>query len=509
MNISKILSHHVRYRPDHEAFVFLNQRQTYKQFGNEVDQMSAAMSAAGIKKGDKVATILPNTAELWQCYWACAQIGAIVVPLSPLMRDEGLVNLLNGSDVTLVLTKASFILHLEPVLPRLTHLNRKLIWTTDSIVSGYDSLQTMKDCIGSSSLPHIDIDENDIYNIIYSSGTTGQPKGIMLTHRIRAMYMTLFANAFRITPESVVMHSGSIIFNGSFLTIMPVMYQGATFVLMPEFNVADTLAILIKEKVTHTILVPSQIIQMLECPDFNSTQLPHLEMILTVGAPLDKKYKGELEERLPGLFYELYGLTEGFVTILDKTEAVKKMGSVGKPPQFSEMKIVNEQGEQVSTGEVGEIVGKGPLLMKGYYKDEMRTAEAIKDGWLYTGDLGYVDEDGFLFLAGRKKDLIISGGVNVYPTDIESIIVKHPDVLEAAVFGVPDTKWGEAPVAAVVMRNETISASELKEWINERLHVRYQKLSDVIYLKEFPRNVAGKVLKRTITEEYLSRHHNQ
>ena len=509
MNISKILSHHVRFRPDHEAFVFLNQRQTFRQFGQQVDQMSAAFSEAGIKKGDKVATILPNTAELWQCYWACAQIGAVVVPLSPLMREDGLVNLLNGSDATLVLTKASYIPHIEPVLPRLTHLNRKLIWTTDSTVSGFDSLQTKKDSVSLNTLPRIDIEEDDIYNIIYSSGTTGQPKGIMLTHRIRAMYMTLFANSFRISPESVVMHSGSIIFNGSFLTIMPVMYQGATFVLMPEFNVTDTLDVLIKEKVTHTILVPSQIIQMLECPEFHAQQLPHLEMILTVGAPLDKKYKEELEERLPGLFYELYGLTEGFVTILDKTEAVIKMGSVGKPPQFSEMKIVNETGKEVPVGEVGEIIGKGPLLMKGYYKDEVRTAEAIKDGWLYTGDLGYVDEEGFLFLAGRKKDLIISGGVNVYPTDIESIIVKHPDVLEAAVFGVPDMKWGETPVAAVVMRNESLRPAELKNWVNDRLHVRYQKLSDIIFLKDFPRNVAGKVLKRTISEEYLSRHHNQ
>lgn len=321
--------------------------------------------------------------------------------------------------------------------------------------------------------------------------------------------MTLFASAFRIAPESIVMHSGSIIFNGSFLTIMPVMYQGATFILMPEFDVSRTLSVLAEEKVTHTILVPSQIIQMLECEDFHQSHLPHLEMILTVGAPLDKKYKQELEERLPGVFYELYGLTEGFMTILDKTEAVKKMGSVGKPPQFSSMKIVDEKGDEVSVGEVGEIIGKGPMMMQGYYKDPERSAQAIKDGWLYTGDLGYVDKDGYLYLSGRKKDLIISGGVNVYPVDIESVLVKHPDVLEVAVVGVPHHKWGETPVAAVVLRNKMTRANEIKNWCNDRLHVRYQKLSDVIILEALPRNVAGKVLKRVIADNYLSHHHNQ
>lgn len=508
MNISKILSQHALYRSDHLAFVYKGQRSTYAEFDQEVSRMANAFKDAGIRKGDKVATLLPNTTALWEAYWACAKIGAVVVPLSPLLREEGLVNVLNSSDADLLLTKAAMITHVEPVVHRLSKLDYKRIWLVDGPYAGYPDLELIKKKSHKLCAPDPTIQGSDLYNIIYSSGTTGLPKGIMLTHQIRAMYMTLLSNAFRITPESVIMHSGSIIFNGSFLTIMPVMYQGATFVLMPGFDVHEALSTLQQEKVTHTILVPSQIIQMLENKDFQKGNLPDLEMILTVGAPLDTSYKEELERRLPGVFYELYGLTEGFVTILDKSDAIRKMGSVGRPSQFFEMKIVDDQGVEMPVGEVGEIIGKGPFVMTGYYNDPIRTAEAIKDGWLYSGDLGYVDEDGFLFLAGRKKELIISGGVNVYPKDIEAIVLQHPSVIEVAVVGVPHDKWGETPIAAVVCR-EQVNSSELKSWINDRLHVRYQKVSEVIIMDKFPRNVAGKVLKRELQQRFEQKSQNQ
>ena len=174
-------------------------------------------------------------------------------------------------------------------------------------------------------------------------------------------------------------------------------------------------------------------------------------MICSVGAPLHREHKEELIKHLPNRLYELYGLTEGFLTILDKNDYMTKTGSVGVPTSFYDMRIEDENRNEVPPGEVGEIVGKGPTLMVEYYKRPDLTEKAIVNGWLYTGDMGYVDEDGFLYLVDRKKDMIISGGVNVYPRDIEEIIVQHPDVLEAAVFGVPSDKWGESPVAAVTL----------------------------------------------------------
>jgi acyl-CoA synthetase (AMP-forming)/AMP-acid ligase II len=226
-------------------------------------------------------------------------------------------------------------------------------------------------------------------------------------------------------------------------------------------------------------------------------------MIQSVGAPLHLEHKRRLNEALPGRFYELYGLTEGFMTVLDRRDAVRKAGSVGTPIAFYEMRILGEDGREVPIGQVGEICGRGPLLMAGYYKRPDLTAKAIVDGWLHSGDLGYVDEEGYLFLVDRKKDMIISGGVNVYPRDIEEVVIQHPAVVEGAVFGVPDPRWGETPVAAVVLREAGgVSARELTEWINARVGAKFQRVSDVMVVETFPRNAAGKTLKRVLQDQY-------
>ena len=192
------------------------------------------------------------------------------------------------------------------------------------------------------------------------------------------------------------------------------------------------------------------------------------------------------------------------MTILDKRDLARKLDSVGVPPPLMELRILDEHGRDLPPGQVGEIVGRGPLMMPGYYKRPDLTAQAIVDGWLHSGDLGYVDEEGFLYLVDRQKDLIISGGVNVYPRDIEEVAVQHPAVREVAVFGIPDEKWGEVPVAAVILqRPGSLAAEELRAWINGRVAARYQQVREVILLDDFPRSSAGKTLKRTLREPYL------
>ncbi|MBK8434673.1 MAG: long-chain fatty acid--CoA ligase, partial [Chloroflexi bacterium] len=341
------------------------------------------------------------------------------------------------------------------------------------------------------------------YNIIYSSGTTGLPKGIIHTHAIRAAYCTIFAASYRITPESIILHTGSLVFNGAFLTLMPAMFVGATFILHPQFDAEAMIETVAQERVTHTKMVPSQIIAMLNAPNFDPARMQSLEMIGSVGAPLHLEHKEALNAALPNRFYELYGLTEGFMTILDKHDYEAKKSSVGCPTPFMEMRIVGEDGRDLPPHQVGEIVGRGPMLMPGYYKRPDLTALAIRDGWLYSGDLGYTDEDGFLYLVDRQKDLIISGGVNVYPRDIEEILVQHPAVAEAAVFGIPDDKWGETPMAAVVLRQGAhATAEEIRAWANERVEARYQKLTTIELRDAFPRSVSGKTLKRVMREAY-------
>lgn len=507
LTIQHWLTNHAKYKPNKTAIICGKHRLSFTQLNANVNQLIHAFTNAGIKKGDKVATVLPNCLELWEIYWACAKMGAIAVPLSPLLRGHGLANLIINADTSLVIINKETLPYLNEIKPHLHLNNEALVWVTNAEPSiGVASYHAQKAAFDTTEPIVESLVGDDTYNIIYSSGTTGLPKGIVISHAVRALYGSLFANYYRMTPESVVMHSGSIIFNGSFLTLMPAMYLGCTYILHDHFDPEQVVIDIQQEKVTHTILVPSQIIACLQQPAFTKSTLPSIEYILSVGAPLLLEHKQALNNQLPGVFYELYGLTEGFMTILDKTDSMRKTGSVGYPPSFMQIKIKDDQSQDLPIGSIGEIVGTGPLLMDGYYKNKEQTATALKEGWLYTGDLGYIDEDGFLYLTGRKKDLIISGGVNVYPADIEEVVIQHEAVSDVAVFGVPHPEWGETPVAAIVLKeNKRDSSSiEIQNWVNNHIDARFQKLSEIMIIAELPRNIAGKVLKH----ELKKRHEN-
>ncbi len=368
----------------------------------------------------------------------------------------------------------------------------------DDEARGYRSFGALH-AAASEQPPHAPVEAGDLLTLMYTSGTTGLPKGIQHTHFIRAMYATTLANSWRMAPESVVLHSGALVFNGAMTTMFPAFMLGATFVVHRAFDAEAFIATVERERVTHTMLVPSQIVAILDAPGFDPARLVSLQMLLSLGAPLHREQKDRLERLLPERFYELYGLTEGFITILDRDDARRKAGSVGVPPPFYDMRIVGDDGSDLPPGEVGEIVGRGPITMAGYYGRPDLTGEALRDDWLHTGDLGYVDADGYLHLVDRKKDMIDSGGIKVYPRDIEEIAARHPLVREVAVFGIPHDKWGETPVAAVVLRSKDgVAADELKAWINARVAAKYQRLERVLLCDDFPRNAAGKTLKREL-----------
>lgn len=505
MNIGSLPALHAKYRGDHLAVVFGHERLTYRAFNERINKLANALLRAGITKGTHIATILPNCIELLELYWAAAKIGAVVVPSSTLLQEAGLRTLLNNSDTKMVFSTPSFAKTLLNVRSDTANIqDDRWVLVGDDTPTGFIDYQSFVAGASLNEPPDPGVKPSDPYNIVYSSGTTGEPKGIVHTHEVRAWYCSIFSSAWRMTPESIVMHAGSIVFNGSFLTLMPWMFVGCTYVLLPAFDTNAVLDVIEQERVTHTIMVPSQIISMMNAEYFDPEKLQSLEMIQTLGAPLHLEHKQRLIDALPGRFYELYGLTEGFMTILDKTDVPTKMASVGSPARFNECKIIDDNDKELPPNTPGEICGRGPMMTPGYYKRPDLTAETIRDGWLHTGDVGYLDEDGYLYLVDRKKEMIISGGVNVYPRDIEEIAVSHPEVVEAAVFGVPDDKWGETPVGAVVLSDDAkTSSSDIQAWINDKVEAKFQRLSNLIVLNEFPRNVAGKTLKRDIKASYL------
>ncbi len=485
--------------------VFEDRRLTYKEYNQNVNRLANALLDMGVQKGDKISTLLPNCMEILEVYWAAAKIGAVIVPHSMLLLAEGLKSLLNDSDTSMVVTQSSMVETLDRIRKDMPTIpTYRFLLIDGGAPPGYRDYHALKSAANDTDPQGIEVHEDDIYNIMYSSGTTGHPKGIVISHKIRLDYSTLFASIFRMTPESVMLHSGALVFNGAFITLLSSMFLGSTFILHGQFDTEAFIETVRREKVTHVMMVPSQVVGVLHSANFSAESLSSLEMICSVGAPLYKKHKEELIKHLPNRLYELYGLTEGFMTILDKNDYEKKTGSVGAPTAFFDLRIEDDDKNQVPPGVVGEIVGKGPLQMVEYYKRPELTREAVVNGWLYTGDMGYVDEDGFLYLVDRKKDMIISGGVNVYPKDIEEIIVQHPDVMEVAVFGIQDEKWGETPFAAVTLAETAdITAEELVQWTNQRVSAKFQRIHQVIILEDFPRNAAGKTMKRTIRDDFL------
>jgi long-chain acyl-CoA synthetase len=500
--LGRILSRHARYRPNHLAVVFGGTRLSYDEFNAEVNRWANSLAGLGVTRGAGVATLLPNALELLATYWACAKLGAAAVPLSPLLLEEGLVSLLGDAGPRVIVSTRDFAAVLAKVRSRLAYKPPPAVVLIDGETPefpSYDDLTTA----ASAAEPEATVEAGDLMTIMYTSGTTGLPKGIMHTHFIRAMYAALMASTWRMTPESIVLQTGALVFNGAMVTMLPAFYCGATYILHKQFDAEAMIETIAAEAVTHIMVVPSQIIALLNAPGYGPAKLKSLEMILSLGAPLQKVYKDRLNQDLPGRFYELYGVTEGFVTVLDRADAVRKAGSVGVPPPFYEMRVVDEKGKECPRGTVGEIIGRGPVSMAGYANRDDLTKETLREGWVYSGDLGYVDDEGYLYLVDRKKDMIDSGGVKVYPKDIEEIVCVHPQVREVAVFGIPHDKWGETPVAAVVLQaGSAATAEELRDWINARVAARYQRVDRVLIMEEFPRSAAGKTLKRELRQPF-------
>lgn len=505
--IPDILASHAAFHPHREAVVCGAVRRSWGEFGAGIDRVARALLARGVRRGDKVAVMMGNSVEMLEIIFGIVRAGACVVPLSGLLTAAQLATLLDDSESVLAFATGDFRDRIDPERGRLAGVlpggwiavfGDAPGWTgfDDFLAGGDAAADPLPVCTSA-----------DAFNIIYSSGTTGLPKGIVQTHRARTHWA--FSNAIEMgfTDRSRALTTTSLYSNGTWLMMLPVLFAGGTCVVMPSFDPAAFLEHVALERITHTFMVPSQYIAVLGSPALDGADTSSLQVLLCAGSPLRREARREVVRRFGNRLHELYGFSEGFASMLKPHHDPEKSDTVGTPVLGFEVRILDDAGNALPRGETGEIAAYGAGMMKEYHRRPEQTAELVwRDergrSFIRSGDIGRLDEDGFLVLLDRKKDMLISGGFNVFPADIEQVLAGHPAVLDVSVIGIPHEKWGETALALVIPRpGAQASESDIAAWANERL-ARHQRLARVEFRDEFPRNALGKVLKRLLRAPY-------
>lgn len=500
---SDIIGHNARYFTNDVAVVCGEQRQTWSELDRRTNKIANAIRELGFDKGDKIAMLMPSNMALFELFWGVVKAGCVTVTLNPLLEGEALVRLCNASDAQAFFADADTQPEIDARRNEFIHIAVDRYFSVTEAVPGWASAEDIF-AAAPDIAPDVNIDPDDSMTIIFSSGSTGTPKGIEHSHFGRLNYPLGFGWGLRVDRDSVAICATPLYASGTWITMFPTMYQGGKIVLVPKYSPENVLKVIESEGGTHTFLVPTQYIGILR-EDLSKYNLSSMKCLVTAGQTLPKLTYEELEAEFPGAkIFEIYGMTEGFSTLAIPGDIRRgKRGSVGKPAFFEDMRIIDENGDEVPPNTIGEIVGYGPGLMKGYYGRPDLTEAAKWIGpkgrtYMKSGDLGYLDEDNYLYIAGRLKDMIKSGGINIFAADIEEVFLKHPAVSEVSVVGVPHEKWTETPIAVVVPnKDQTFDSDVVLKWCNSKLS-KYQRVQEIIVQEDFPRALYGKVQKTTL-----------
>jgi long-chain acyl-CoA synthetase len=516
MNISSRLEQIALEKSDKTAYHFLTQSSTYGELNGAVSKFASGLEQLGLKKGDHIALVLGNSPHFVIGLYGALRLGLKVIPINPIYTPDEIGYILKNGDVKAIVTLDLLL----PLIEKMQHLlpgveNYILCESGDERAKGIDveklsavnpKLKSFTEVLstGDIGFKGPQIDEEEVAIILYTSGTTGKPKGAMLSHK------NIYSNAMDVGSYLKMNEEDRVItalpmFHVFCLTVVlnaPLM-TGATLLIVPRFSPKDIFALSKEYEPTVFAGVPTMYNFLYQYPEGNPEDLSSLRLCISGGASLPVALLKNFEKKFNVMISEGYGLSEASpVTCFNPLDRPRKPGSIGTSIMNIDNKVVDELGDEVPVGQVGELIVRGPNVMKGYYKMEEETAAAIRDGWLFTGDLARMDEDGYFYIVDRKKELIIVGGYNVYPREVEEVLYNHPQIVEAAVIGVPDPEMGEAVSCYVVKNDPSLTEEAVKEYCKEHL-AKYKLPSHIEFLEELPKNTTGKILRRALKEQVL------
>lgn len=500
--ITDLVREHALNSPHQRALVQGERSLDYAGLDALMDQVACALQRDGFKAGDAIAICAGMSIEYAAVFLAALRIGVVVAPLAPGSGASSLQRMVSDAQARLVFTDTLGAESLGACGPDAI---ARIALDGSSVGRPLEGWLAQA---GQKPSPVV-VQAGWPFNIIYSSGTTGDPKGIVQSHGMRWSHVRRGA-AYNYGSETVTILSTPLYSNTTLVVFFPTLSFGGTVVLMPKFDALGYLKLAQTHHATHTMLVPVQYQRLMSHPDFDQFDLSSFQVKFSTSAPFGAAIKADVLKRWPGALVEFYGMTEGGGTcILEAHAHPDKLHTVGRAAEGHDIRLIDDNGVEVGIGEAGEVVGNSGGMMTGYHRQPDKTREAEwfdpqGKRFIRTGDIGRFDTDGFLTLFDRKKDMLISGGFNVYPSDLEAVLRQHPAVFEAAVVGVPSVQWGETPVAFVVLHpGKSVPATELLAWANEQVG-KTQRLSSVQYLDELPRSAIGKVLKRELRAAYTS-----
>lgn len=496
-------------QPTRTAYHFLGRDTSYGEFEQQVSQFAAALQRLGVKKGDHVALIVGNSPHFLISLYATMRIGATAIPVNPIYKQDEISYILRNGDVKAILALDTLLPFVEVWVKELPQIETYIICeTAEDVVDKIHSLSAATQgkltlysqllASTSSNADLVQLDDEDIAVILYTSGTTGNPKGAMLSHRNLYSNARDVSNFFHITAKDRVIATLPV-FHVFALTVVVYapLFQGANVLIAPRFSPSEIYELAGSQKATVFAGVPTMF-NFLYQFDGNIKNFSNIRLAISGGAPLPVQVLNDFEEKFKVKVSEGYGLSEASpVTCFNPLDRERKAGSIGRSIPNVENKVVDEFGIEVPVGQVGELIVQGPNVMKGYYKLPQETAEAIRDGWLYTGDLARQDEEGYFYIVDRKKDMIIVGGYNVYPREVEEVLYSHPNVVEAAVVGFPDSNLGEVVHAYVVLKEKGTTVEELQQFCADHI-VKYKVPKVIEILDELPKSSTGKVLRKVL-----------